>query len=353
MAVAGSTDFMRRVLLGVQRNANLDVREFMVNYELSAYPLALFDERGDLRVMAKSALLNVIKPSCTDPTSPSCRTSSHQVLILDGMALLQMFPAGGVKIFNELCMAFFEMITRSMGYQEVHLVFYPYDIGASLKDRTRHSRTKAASCSVDIQPSTQIPAGMSLAKILSINSNKNTLTILIATKSQSFPWTFAFVCSWKDKIIGSPGKDVKPFACAHEEADTKIIYHLSRLPKTTDVTVVSPDTDFLVLLICHFSRILKETKLRLGKNLYNIGDVHETVGRRTDVITTFHALMGCDTVGSFFRKGKLVAWAVFVKANNTTLAALAKLQGGQKNEESLKAVLLFISQIYMYDCPLP
>lgn len=129
MAVAGSTDFTRRVLLAVQMNANLDVRELMINYELSAYLLALFDEHGDLWVTAKSALLNVIKPSCTDPTSPSCVTSSHRFLSLDGMALLQMFPVGGAKTFKELCKVFFEMITRrSTDYQEVHLVFGRYDI---------------------------------------------------------------------------------------------------------------------------------------------------------------------------------------------------------------------------------
>ena len=55
----------------------------------------------------------------------------------------------------------------------------------------------------------------------------------------------------------------------------------------------------------------------------------------------------------FFWKGKQVAWAAFVKASDATLAALAKLQEGQMDAESLKAVLLFISQIYKYDCPLP
>ena len=100
---------------------------------------------------AKSALLNVIKPPCTDPTSPSCGTSPHQVLILDGVALLQMFPVGGAKTFKELCKALFEMIARrSAGYQGVHLVFDRYDIGTSLKDRTKRFRAKAASCAVDI-----------------------------------------------------------------------------------------------------------------------------------------------------------------------------------------------------------
>lgn len=165
-----------------------------------------------------------------------------------------------------------------------------------------------------------------MAKILSINSNKDALINVIAAESEFFPWMCAFVCSWRDKVTGSPGKDVELFACALEEADTKMIYHLSRLPQSTEVTVVSPDTDVLVLLIRHFNRISKETKLRLAKNIYSIRDVRETIGQRADVITAFHALTGCDTVGSFFRKGKQVAWAAFLKANDSTLAALAKFQ---------------------------
>jgi len=95
MAVTGSVVFTKRVLLAVRRNASLGVRELMTKYELSAYPLALFDEHGDLRVTAKSALLSVFKPSCADITS----TSS---MILDGMALLQAFSVGGTKTFKEL-----------------------------------------------------------------------------------------------------------------------------------------------------------------------------------------------------------------------------------------------------------
>ena len=309
----------------------------MATYELTAYPLSLFDDYGELRVISKSALLNLLEPLNPNTTSITCKTPSYQVLIQDGLALLLMFPISGLKTFKDLCSAFFEMISRkSAGFQAVHLIFDRYHIGASFKDRTRRSRAKAGSCCVEIQSSTRIPPGMSMARILSMNLNKNALTSLIAAESQAFPWTFIFVCSWKDKAIASHGMDAEPYVCGQEEADTKIIYHLSRLPKTAEVTVLSPDTDVLVLLIRHFKEIPKETTLRLGKQLYKIFDLHEAIGRRADVITAFHSLTGCDTVRSFFREGKQVAWTAFLKANDATLTALARFQEAQMDTESLK-----------------
>ena len=117
-AVTGSTDFTRRVLLAVQRNASLDVKELMATYELTAYPLSLFDDYGELRVISKSALLNLLKPLNPNTTSITCKTPSYQVLIQDGLALLLMFPISGLKTFKDLCSAFFEMISRkSAGFQ--------------------------------------------------------------------------------------------------------------------------------------------------------------------------------------------------------------------------------------------
>lgn len=47
VAMAGTEDFTRRLLLAVQRNANLDLRSIISSYELSIFPLSFFDEQGD------------------------------------------------------------------------------------------------------------------------------------------------------------------------------------------------------------------------------------------------------------------------------------------------------------------
>lgn len=72
------------------------------------------------------------------------------------------------------------------------------------------------------------------------------------------------------------------------------------------------------------------------------------------MITSFHALTGCDTTCAFFRKGKLQAWPVFHTANQTTLDALGKLQrNGPLTQESLDLLCQFVSEIYGYTCSLP
>ena len=74
--------------------------------------------------------------------------------------------------------------------------------------------------------------------------------------------------------------------------------------------VVSSDTDVLMLLPRHFKNLSLRSRLRLGKHLFNIGVIHEKLGQRADVLTSFLALTGTlDTLESFFRNRKLKAWS--------------------------------------------
>jgi hypothetical protein len=181
---------------------------------------------------------------------------------------------------------------------------------------------------LQIRDSTRIPVGMSMPRILSTNSNKNALIKVIAKEAWCYPWAMDFVCWWKDKVTPSQRTVQSNLRCAHEEKDTKIIFCLSQLPRISTVTVVSPDTDVLVLLIRHFEKIPPRTQLRLGKTCYSISAIREKLGRRADVLTSFHALTGCDTVESFFRKGKLQAWTAFLKVHGNIGNALLALQAG-------------------------
>ena len=83
VGMAGTDDFSRHLLLAVQRNANLDLRSIISTYELSLFPLSLFDEQGDPRATAKSALLKIFEPMNRETEE---FLTSKEVLVLDGMA---------------------------------------------------------------------------------------------------------------------------------------------------------------------------------------------------------------------------------------------------------------------------
>ena len=146
--------------------------------------LALFDDQGCPRVTTKSALLRVLEkmnmPISTDPQPPP----SSRVLILDGMAILQQHPVSGSANFKELVGSFMQRIARlGAGYGELHLVFDRYDIGASLKDKTREKRARGGGYDMDIQAATRIKAGMTMSHISSTKSNKDAIICLITSQT--------------------------------------------------------------------------------------------------------------------------------------------------------------------------
>ncbi len=355
VVVTTSSDITRRLLLAIQLDSSLDLRTIISSYELSLFPLALFDDQGYPRVTTKSALLRVMEKMNAAISTTSQPTSTSRVLVLDGMAILQQHPVSGSGNFKALVGSFLQRIARlGVGYRELHLVFDRYDIGASLKDKTREQRARGGGYDMDIQAATRIQAGMTMTRILSTKSNKTAMTSLIASQIQHHSWGLRVICAWRDKAVATSEPDGAKFASEQEEADTKIVYHLSLLDKDVEATVVSPDTDVLVLLLRHFSKIPPNTCLQLGKTTFNIQLIHDKLGSTADVITSFHALTGCDTTCALFRKGKLQAWPVFQLADQATLDALGTLRSpGPLTQESLDVLCRFVSRIYGYTCSLP
>ncbi|KAG0720833.1 Serine/threonine-protein kinase pim-3 [Chionoecetes opilio] len=78
--------------------------------------------------------------------------------------------------FKDLVGSLLQRVAQlGVGYGELHLVFDRYDIGASLKDKTREQRARGGGYDIDIQAATRIKAGMTMANILSTKSNKRML----------------------------------------------------------------------------------------------------------------------------------------------------------------------------------
>jgi hypothetical protein len=79
------------------------------------------------------------------------------------MAILQQDPVSGSANFKELVGSFMQRGARLVvGYEELHLVFDRYNIGASLKDKTSEQRARDGGYDMDIQAATRIQAGMTI-----------------------------------------------------------------------------------------------------------------------------------------------------------------------------------------------
>ena len=100
----------------------------------------------------------------------------------------------------------------------------------------------------------------------------------------------------------------------HEEADSKMIYHLRHVPDNSNVVIRTVDTDVLVIALGSFDCLENNINLWInvgtsGNNTLryvNVNKLHEVLGDRLcRSLPFFHALTGSDYTASFSRKGKI------------------------------------------------
>lgn len=104
------------------------------------------------------------------------------------------------------------------------------------------------------------------------------------------------------------------YSCpAHEEADTKIAYHVFNTQRDAIYYIKCTDIDILFILLSNMSEI-KNGKSKVwiygGKHknpkTINITALHKQLGPELcSSLAAFHAFTGCDCDPSFYRKEKL------------------------------------------------
>lgn len=145
--------------------------------------------------------------------------------------------------------------------------------------------------------------------------------------------------------------------CNHEEADTRIIFHLTNsLNKNRTVVIKSDDTDVLVLLLYYYwnNEIMKtcEIFMETGHIVNNVNkkkyipvhQIAENLGKPvSDSLPAFHCLTGCDTTSSFYKIGKKSGFQILLKScNNIDLPAFGKCE----IDDSVSIARKFVSKLY-------
>ena len=104
---------------------------------------------------------------------------------------------------------------------------------------------------------------------------------------------------------------------ANDDADVLIIKQAIDLSESTNnVTIISVDTDILMLLLYHFEKFrsnlyLPVSSKKHGSNLrlVNIKYLHSCLGSNLSKILLYcHAFSGCDTTSSIYGFGKVRQW---------------------------------------------
>lgn len=129
------------------------------------------------------------------------------------------------------------------------------------------------------------------------------------------------------KVLGTIEEQLS--CAAHEEADTKMVFHLCQLQSDANVTICCSDTDVLVIILGNMERISKNSVVHMEigtgnhQRFIDVSKLYEILGRDVSAaLPAFHAVTGCDFNAAFFRKGKNRPFAIMRKSPDVITALI-------------------------------
>ena len=313
--------------------------ESILQHENQPFPPSLSDNQGNGRKTEKSKILDVLLkiPGDAVPLLIPTFVTSY---VLDGPAIVHMLKGSTLKVktfdeFFSLC--FNPYIVNLLGNCEmVSVVFDIYLKAISLKYAERCRRGSGGKTYNIIG---QTPFVSDFQAFLRNDINKENLFIFLAACIQRFTYPsgkVVYVTSGQHTLTSAMNVVDRPAlggaflgVSDHEEADTRMFLHAAHAFSITflrgsPVTVVfrTVDSDVVVAALSIFAGLLGINPdgnlwimLGTGENKisYHINAIFTNLGPdKALALAYFSTLTGCDTVSSFFNKGKIgcyKAWA--------------------------------------------
>lgn len=109
------------------------------------------------------------------------------------------------------------------------------------------------------------------------------------------------------------------YECYHEEADTRIFFHLNKCSPQQKILIKSLDTDVLIICLGNIHKFKEQevwitTKTNNEINYVNCTQLAEKLGSSVcRALPGFHAFTGCDYTAAFVRKGKIKAYNLLLE----------------------------------------
>ena len=132
------------------------------------------------------------------------------------------------------------------------------------------------------------------------------------------------------------------FACNHEEADTRMIYHASL--QTSPVVISANDSDVFVLgtYACALDKTMQWYYHYQNNSYSDLRKVADSLGNAALYLPKFHALTGCDTTVYFYFRGKTKPWERALKVPDG-LKLISQLGVEEKlTDEALANIVEFV-----------
>ena len=197
--------------------------------------------------------------------------------------------------------------------------------------------------------------------------NKQDLNLYLAEKMVSLHLNSSqiFVVTYHNTILSNSfqvlGEELIN-NCPSEEADARLIRHsLNLADRFKHIHVRTVDTDVFILLVAYYRMLQQRGADEViaffgsGKHVryFNIKEIALTL--KEEICTAlpfFHSFSGCDTVSSFFNKGKCKLWDTWMQIDGKTdrLTNTFNYLGDMPEairETDLQALSNYVQHIYM------
>lgn len=284
--------------------------------ELAAYPPALFDPTGMMRVSKKSNLKTALQITTSKRSASTVDTTVYDV---SALLWTITWPTGALRLYIDAVKAF---VMQALKDENVVFVFDRY-FEDSTKAYCRLLRQeKQGTSRVHILKS-DMPTPPRSA-LLGVWKNKIQLNRMIvealldpdfyiSATQNGHSLTLAGVDDVPVEINMGVRLERTDLSSCHEEADPILVQHaISRCMQGEKVRVISDDTDVFLLLL-HFYVSKKCTSdLYMCSPVANrsVVDLRATAQKNKDItkaIVVMHALTGTDTVAATYNVGKKMA----------------------------------------------
>ena len=261
-------------------------------------------------------------------------------MLIDGAALVNMLkPSGACKTFSDYA------VNQLQSVQQIDIIWDIY-IHNSLKVQTRERWGRGARHSVAAD--VKLPANW--GEFLKLDSNKPELFEYFAQQTAMFTCeSNKCILSRSNTLVLSPSVDVTPLLspCMHEEADTRLIFHVSDCAwQGADKIIIHKfDTAVVVLAVLNFCRLgISEMWISFGVGeQYRYIPIHDIVRALGD--EKAQAFTGCDQTSAFLGRGKNTAWATWMSYGEATpvFKTLSKQPTVQDVQDALPVLKRFVS----------
>ena len=270
--------YQRLIVAGISKGDLHSLFEF----ELCSYPPALFTNKLLMRPADKSELIHVLikkVPSCV----ASRTTPVGAKFVVDGGGLLYKLPWPKHITYCRLAQTYADFVKSSYG--DALVVFDGYH-GPSTKDEIHQSRA-GTEVGADLEFLPEMEMTMPKKAFMANAKNKQRLINLIGHK------------------MTETGIEVEHSA---GDADYTIAISACKRYPARPVTVVTEDTDVLVLLLHHYDADNEPLYMKMAKQNICISVLKSGLDSKLcESLLVIHSISGCDTTSRPYGIGKATA----------------------------------------------